>query len=61
MKMPTDAIREEIRQSGAIPFARFMELALYCPETGYYETQKDPVGRAFRVLVQAKSADLISK
>ena len=46
MKMPTDAIREEIRQSGAIPFARFMELALYCPETGYYETQKDTVGRA---------------
>jgi len=46
MKMPTDAIREEILQSGAIPFARFMELALYCPETGYYETNKDNVGRA---------------
>jgi len=46
MKMPTDAIREEILQSGAIPFARFMELALYCPETGYYETQKNTVGRA---------------
>jgi SAM-dependent MidA family methyltransferase len=45
MKMPTDAIREEIRQTGAIPFARFMELALYCPETGYYESQKDTVGR----------------
>ncbi len=46
MKMPTAAIREEILQSGAIPFARFMELALYCPETGYYETQKNTVGRA---------------
>ena len=46
MKMPTDAIREEILKSGAIPFARFMELALYCPETGYYETNKDNVGRA---------------
>ncbi len=46
MKMPTDVIREEIRQSGVIPFVRFMELALYCPETGYYETQKDNVGRA---------------
>jgi SAM-dependent MidA family methyltransferase len=46
MKMPTDAIREEILKSGAIPFARFTELALYCPETGYYETQKNTVGRA---------------
>jgi hypothetical protein len=40
MKMPTDAIREEILKKGAISFARFMELALYCPETGYYETEK---------------------
>jgi SAM-dependent MidA family methyltransferase len=46
MKMPTDAIREEILKSGAIPFARFMELALYCPETGYYEKNQDNVGRA---------------
>jgi SAM-dependent MidA family methyltransferase len=46
MKMPTTVIREEIQQSGAISFARFMELALYCPETGYYESQKDNVGRA---------------
>lgn len=44
--MPTDAIRAEIQQSGAISFARFMELALYCPETGYYETKKDTVGQA---------------
>jgi SAM-dependent MidA family methyltransferase len=46
MKMPTDAIREEIRKCGVIPFARFMELALYCPETGYYERNQDNVGRA---------------
>ena len=46
MKMPTDAIREEIQKNGAIPFARFMELALYCPETGYYERNQDNVGRA---------------
>jgi SAM-dependent MidA family methyltransferase len=45
MKMPTDLIREEIMLRGAISFARFMELALYCPETGYYESQKDNVGR----------------
>jgi len=45
MKMPADAIREEISQSGEISFARFMELALYCPETGYYEAKKDTVGQ----------------
>jgi SAM-dependent MidA family methyltransferase len=45
MKMPAEHIREEIQQSGVISFARFMELALYCPETGYYEKKKDNVGR----------------
>ena len=45
MKMPAAVIREEIRKSGVISFARFMELALYCPETGYYEVKKDIVGR----------------
>lgn len=45
MKMPDAAIREEIQQNGPISFARFMELALYCPETGYYEAKKDTVGR----------------
>jgi SAM-dependent MidA family methyltransferase len=45
MKMPTERIREEIGQTGTISFARFMELALYCPETGYYEKKKDIVGR----------------
>ena len=44
MKMPADVIREEIRKTGVISFARFMQLALYCPETGYYETKKDIVG-----------------
>lgn len=28
-----------------MPFARFMELALYCPKLGYYETKRDTVGR----------------
>lgn len=46
MKMPAAAIREEIRKSGSISFARFMELALYCPETGYYETKEDNIGKA---------------
>src|SRR5579863_6417515 len=45
MKMPAAVIQEEIRKSGAISFAHFMELALYCPETGYYEAKKDIVGQ----------------
>src|SRR5579863_7825745 len=46
MKMPNDAIREKIRLHGTISFEEFMATALYCPETGYYERQKDNVGRA---------------
>ncbi len=41
-----EKIRAEIAVQGAIPFARFMELALYCPEYGFYERDNDTVGRA---------------
>ncbi len=61
MKMPTDAIREEILQSGAIPFARFMELALYCPETGYYESNKDNVGRAGDFITSVSTGSLFGE
>jgi SAM-dependent MidA family methyltransferase len=37
-------IQTEIAAQGVIPFARFMELALYHPGLGYYETGRDPVG-----------------
>jgi SAM-dependent MidA family methyltransferase len=46
MKMPTTAIREEIEKKGHITFYRFMEMALYCPDFGYYETNRDNVGRS---------------
>jgi SAM-dependent MidA family methyltransferase len=39
-------IRQEILSAGQISFARFMELALYCPKTGYYERPADPIGSA---------------
>lgn len=45
MNRPVKIIREEIGRQGVLPFARFMELALYYPETGYYEAKKDTVGR----------------
>ncbi|HTX34310.1 MAG TPA: SAM-dependent methyltransferase [Bryobacteraceae bacterium] len=31
-----DLLAEEIRREGPIPFRRFMEVALYAPEAGYY-------------------------
>lgn len=40
-------IREEIAREGAIPFARFMELALYHPILGYYAgggVGREPLG-----------------
>lgn len=38
------AIAEEIHASGPIPFARFMELALYHPQFGYYTRTTDRNG-----------------
>jgi SAM-dependent MidA family methyltransferase len=38
-------VREEIQQRGCIPFARFMELALYHPEHGYYMGRERRPGR----------------
>ena len=61
MKMPIDTIREEIRQAGIISFARFMELALYCPETGYYERQKDNVGRAGDFITSVSAGSLFGE
>lgn len=39
-------LRQEMDSTGTIPFARFMELALYCPECGYYERNPSIIGRA---------------
>ncbi len=61
MKMPTQAIREEILAGGAISFARFMELALYCPETGYYESEKDTVGRAGDFITSISTGSLFGE
>lgn len=38
-------IGEEIKAKGPISFARFMELALYCPNLGYYERLESRIGR----------------
>ncbi len=41
-----DLIREEIRQSGPISFARFMRQALYHPAHGFYASGRARLGRA---------------
>jgi SAM-dependent MidA family methyltransferase len=38
-------LRKEVERSGPISFARFMEAALYCPKSGYYLREANPVGR----------------
>ena len=45
MKTLNTIIRREIAARGVLSFARFMELALYCPVYGYYETKKDNPGQ----------------
>ncbi len=40
-----EIIRQEMEASGAMTFARFMELALYCPHFGYYEQLANTPGR----------------
>jgi SAM-dependent MidA family methyltransferase len=40
------ALRLELVAHGVISFARFMEIALYCPEIGYYEQEQNRIGAA---------------
>lgn len=41
-----EILRELVSREGPIPFRRFMELALYHPQHGYYRRGGDPFGRA---------------
>lgn len=61
MKMPETAIRAEIQKFGPLPFARFMELALYCPETGYYESNKNTVGRRGDFITSVSTGELFGQ
>jgi SAM-dependent MidA family methyltransferase len=54
-------IRAETASSGVLPFARFMELALYCPEFGYYEVQKDNVGRGGDFITSVSTGGLFGQ
>ncbi|MEI9864557.1 MAG: SAM-dependent methyltransferase [Limisphaerales bacterium] len=54
-------IHAEIAANRVIPFARFMELALYCPEYGYYEQQKDTVGRRGDFITSVSTGELFGQ
>jgi SAM-dependent MidA family methyltransferase len=45
LKEAAEKIAVEIGRCGAITFARFMEVALYCPVYGYYEKEEDTIGQ----------------
>lgn len=57
----SEIIRAEAAANGVLPFARFMELALYCPDSGYYETQKDIVGRRGDFFTSASTGELFGE
>jgi SAM-dependent MidA family methyltransferase len=61
MKTLTEIIRAEIAASGILTFARFMELVLYCPDFGYYETQKDTVGRCGDFYTSVSTGELFGE
>ena len=45
MTPAAELLAGEIRRNGPIPFRRFMEVALYHPEHGYYRRPRDPFGK----------------
>lgn len=51
-------IRGEIAETGAITFARFMELALYAPGLGYYQTPERRPGRGGDFLTAPEATPL---
>ncbi|MCG3149573.1 MAG: hypothetical protein PCFJNLEI_03037 [Verrucomicrobiae bacterium] len=57
-----EAIRAEMAQTGGrIPFVRFMELALYHPEHGYYTTGKTRIGRQGDFFTSVSVGPLLGK
>jgi SAM-dependent MidA family methyltransferase len=45
LKTLAQVLRRDIDKQGAISLARFMDLALYCPELGYYDRLVNTAGR----------------
>ena len=57
----TQIVRQEIALQGFIPFARFMELALYCPNYGYYERAETVIGQAGNYFTSVSTGSLFGQ
>jgi SAM-dependent MidA family methyltransferase len=60
MPTPADPLRERIRAAGPIPFAAFMEEALY-GEAGYYNRPDPPIGEAGDFVTGASLSPLFGR
>ena len=56
-----EAISTEIRQQGPIPFARYMQLALYAPGLGYYSAGAQKFGPAGDFVTAPEISPLFSQ
>ncbi len=54
-------LREEIRASGPISFYHFMELCLYHPQYGYYNTERVKLGKAGDFYTSAHLAPVFAR
>ena len=61
MNSLSEIIRAETARRGVLPFARFMELALYHPGLGYYETQMHSPGRRGDFYTSVSTGDLFGQ
>jgi SAM-dependent MidA family methyltransferase len=61
MKNIPEIIGEEIARQGIISFARFMELALYCPNSGYYERADSAPGQRGDFYTSVSVGDLFGE
>ena len=61
MNSLAEIIRAETARRGVLPFARFMELALYHPGLGYYETQTHSPGRRGDFYTSVSAGDLFGQ
>jgi SAM-dependent MidA family methyltransferase len=61
MSVVAEIIRCEIAERGVLSFARFMDLALYCPNSGYYEMKKDSPGRRGDFYTSVSVGDLFGR
>jgi len=56
-----EILREEIARSGPLPCARFMEIALYHPEHGYYVRNRAAVGQRGDFYTSVSVGDLFGQ